>query len=241
MGWAAPAIGLGSSIVGGIQGKGAAKRQEKLARDQMAEEKRRYDQAWGAYQPIMEQAAGSGKRFLQGAEAGIGDLQKFWKPLVGGDRAAIDQFLMPERQAINEGWQATQQNIARMAPRGGGRVSALAGANVKRQGALNDLVFGARKEGANQLRGLSELMGSLGTSNTQGAMSSLAALATGAGNRQSNATMNAMDMYGQRSQGLGQLGSSLGGFLADIFKGKGSGGPTIGPILQGDTGAGNPF
>lgn len=241
----APAIGLASSAIGGIKGKGAAKKQEQTNQANLAEQKRQYEQMWGKLSPIVDQQATAGANFTKGAQQGIGDLQKFWTPLVKGDRSAIDQFLAPERGAINEGWQATNQTLSRMAPRGGGRVSALAGAQVKRQGALNDLVFGARREGANKLQGLAELMGGLGAQNSGQASGALSGMAGGAANRQSNASMNLAGMYGERTQGMGQLGSSLGGFLTDLFKGgsgKSSGGGfNFGIKGQGDTGAGNQF
>lgn len=239
------ALGLGGSLIGGISGKGAAKKQEKLARDQMAQQQKQFDQIWGKLTPGLDYAMETSKPFLQGASQGIADLRKFWQPLVIGDRSAIDQFLAPERSAINQGYASTVGNLARMAPRGGGRVSALAGADVRRQGAMNDLVFGARKEGAGQLKDLAALGGQLGTSTLNTAVGPLAGLLSGAANRQQGASQYLGDIYGSRSQGLGGIGQSLGGFLADLFKGGGSksgGSPGgIGPFLQGDTGAGNSF
>lgn len=241
----APAIGLAGAGIGAFQGKGAAKKQEKALLANQQEQQRQYKEISGKLFPMVDQAGAQGQRFLQGAEQGIGDLQKFWTPLVKGDRSAIDQFLAPERRAINEGYQATNSTLSRMAPRGGGRVSALAGANVKRQGAMNDLVFGSRREGANQLRGLAELLGGLGGQQQGQAMGALTGLAGGAANRQQGATGAVADMYGQRSGGMGQLGSSLGSFITDLFqpgKKSGSGGMTPMPIIgQGDTGAGNSF
>lgn len=226
------AVGLGGSVIGGISGKKAAKKAEAerqqvlqmvmpLLQQQMAGGKAAIEQGG--------QQIGQGAGYLNGAQTGLSDLKKFWQPLVSGDRNAIDQFLAPERRAINQGATATAQSLNRMAPRGGGRVSALAGADVARQGALNDLVFGARKEGANQLAGLNQSSGQLGLGQMGVGASVLGqGLQAGNGayslyNTQSNRQLDAS----QNAQGLlGGIGSSLGGFLADIFKnnGKNSGG-----------------
>lgn len=218
------AVGIGSSIFSGISGKRAAKKQAqkeaemmKLVQGQLAQGKETFG--------IGKEQVGKGAGYLQGAQQGLGDLKKFWQPLVTGDRSAIDAFLAPERRAINQGWQATNQNLFRMAPRGGGRVSALANADVNRQGALNDLVFGARREGANQLANLNQSQGQLG----------LGQLGAGAGilGQGLNAGQGVFGLFGnqtqrtdaanQNAQGLmGNVGSSLGSFLADIFKPKGA-------------------
>ncbi len=184
-------------------------------------QKQQWDQLWGKVGPIADYSFGKGKEFLGGAQEGVQDLESFWKPLMSGDRSAIDKFLALERQAINQGYQATAQNLNRMAPRGGGRVSALAGADVKRQGALNDLVYGARRDAAGERSKLTQLQGNLGLgtlNNTNG----LYGLLNGAGNRQQDASQYLSNIYGQKSQGLGGVGEALGGFLTQLFKPKGA-------------------
>lgn len=225
------AIGLGSSVFSGISGKSAAKKQAKKEAEMMKlvqEQLARGKEAMG----LGKEQIGQGAGYLRGAQQGLGDLKNFWQPLVTGDRSAIDAFLAPERRAINQGWQATNQNLFRMAPRGGGRVSALAAADVNRQGALNDLVFGARREGANQLANLNQNQGQLGLGQ-MGVGASVLGQGLNAGNSvyglYGNQTQRT-DAANQNAQGLlGGVGNSLGGFLADIFKGKGSssgGGPS---------------
>lgn len=216
------AIGLGSSAISGISGKKAAKKQSqkeaemmKLVQAQLAQGK----EAFGFGKDQVGQGAG----YLQGAQTGLGDLKKFWQPLVSGDRSAIDAFLAPERRAINQGFQATSTNLNRMAPRGGGRVSAMANAEVGRQGALNDLVFGARREGANQLSNLNQQQGQLGL----GQMG-VGANVMGQGLGVGNATFGLYGNQANRADAANQsaqqtmsgVGNSLGSFLADIFKNK---------------------
>jgi len=226
------AVGLGSSVFSGISGKGAAKKQAQKEAEMMKlvqEQLGRGKEAMG----LGKEQIGQGAGYLRGAQQGLGDLKKFWQPLVSGDRSAIDAFLAPERRAINQGAQATAQNLYRMAPRGGGRVSALANADVNRQGALNDLVFGARREGANQLANLNQSQGQLGLGQL-GAGASIFGQGVGVGNNvfglYGNQTQRT-DSANQSAQGLlGNVGSSLGGFLADIFKPKGASGGSGGGL-----------
>lgn len=209
------AVGLGGSIIGGISGKGAAKKQQKLAEQQMAMMKPLLDAQIAGSQYALTQS----KPFLEGAGQAATDLQNFWKPLVSGNRSAIDQFLAPERRAINQGYKSVSKNLATFGPRGGGRVSSLANADIARQGALSDLVFGARKTGANQLESLAQLLGSLGTSTLSAGLS---------GGQQGfnllNAQQNrAYDAANRAGGGAASMGQALGNFLGslDLFKQKG--------------------
>lgn len=235
------AIGLGSSVFSGIKGKGAAKKQEKLTAEQYA-----------MLKPLLEaqskggiEAIGSGnslikggQSYLEGSQKGISDLKKFWQPLVTGDRSAIDAFLSPERRAINQGFQATSTNLNRMAPRGGGRVSAMANAEVGRQGALNDLVFGARREGANQMSSLNQQQGQMGLGQ-MGVGANVLGQGLNAGGLLGGVHANQQGIAQGASRDasalMGQVGTSLGEFLTDIFKskGKGSGGGQSGTSSGG--------
>lgn len=226
------AIGLGGSIFSGISGKRAAKKQAQQAAEQYAMLKPLLEaQVKGGQQAIQtgNQQIGQGAGYLSGAQTGLHDLKKFWQPLVSGDRSAIDAFLAPERRAINQGYQATAQNLFRMAPRGGGRVSALANADMNRQGALNDLVFGARREGANQMKDLNQSQGQLGLGQ-MGVGANVLGQGLNAGQTLAgiygNQTARADRASAGAGQQLGDLGQSLGSFLTDLFQPKRSGGGT---------------
>jgi len=205
-------IGLGSSIIGGVQGKGAAKKQEKLAREQMAMLKplidaqiaasqfalgqaqqyypqagrmfgETYDTAMGDrqtamtdYRQLLDQALGrstelynegkgltatgrdllgQSQNYLTGASTALTDLQKFFRPFMEGGATAIDRFLpsaartnelmAPEYGNINQGYRSASENLARFAPRGGGRVSTMARADIDRQKQLSDVFFQGRQ------------------------------------------------------------------------------------------------
>lgn len=231
-------VGLGSSVVGGISGKRAAKREEKRYQEQLAMIKPLIEAQTKGSQFALEQS----KPYLAGAAQGAKDVQGFWTPLMKGDRSAIDQFLAPERRAINQGYKATQQTLARSAPRGGGRISALSNADTARQGQMNDLIFGTRQKAAGANLDVAQLLGSLGTSTLSAGLS---------GGQQGlnllgQLNNRAMNSSSQATNMLGGIGNSLGGFLAEVFKNRGSSGgggrSFMGPIIgQGDTGAGNQF
>lgn len=222
------AIGLGGSIFSGISNKNAAKKQQQQAAEQ-----------WATIKPLIEaQAAGSkyaidaskpflqqGQATLRGATQGVQDLQRFWSPLMGGNRSAIDQFLSPERGQINDARNATLQNIMR-APRGPGRIAAGAMADIAANRQKNDLYFGARREGASQMSNLAQLMGSIGGQQTGAGTGLLGAGLSGGQSAMSlyNSQANrAQDANSTAGASLGKIGTSLGGLISDIFKAKGIG------------------
>lgn len=169
------------------------------------------------------------------------DLRNFYRPLATGDRSAIDAFLSPERRAINQGYQSVQNNIAQFAPRGGGRVAAGINADVQRQGQLSDLVFNARRTGAQGLGQVAGLFGDVagrglagvgqgdsrtgtGFSGIGQGLGAIGQAGSGSGNlfqMLSNSQNQANVLSGQAAGGLGQLGGQLGGLLAGLFGGKG--------------------
>lgn len=217
------AVGLGGSIFSGISGKGAARRQERLAREfldlqrpllQAQTEGARFGLA--AARPLI----GDSTATLRGAGQAARDLQRFWAPLAFGGRSAIDKFLSPERRSINEGYRATINNLTRFAPRGGGRITAMADADRARQGQLSDLTFGARREGASQMANLANLLSSIG--GTQGGVgTSLLGAGLSGGqqgfnllNQQQNRAFGASQAA---SQNWGNIAEGLGDFLSDLL------------------------
>jgi hypothetical protein len=268
------AIGVGGSLIGGIQGKGAAKRQEKLAREQLAQlqpliqaqiamsqfglDKARelypaatnaiqtvYNTATGAYEPLMNEARGkagelygtgkgmltSSLPYLMGAATGLEDLQKFYRPFMFDGQRAIDRFLpskqrteqllAPEFGNINQGYRSASENIARFAPRGGGRVSTLARADIDRQKQLSDTYFQGREGLMNQALGAAFQ----GASGEQNRLNSLQALGLGQGQlglgaigqgnsilgTQGGLALQHLGLGGQAASNLGELASSLFG------------------------------
>lgn len=240
------AIGVGGSIIGGIQGKGAAKRQEKLAQQQLAQlqplinaqvagtqfsldqARQLYPEAaetlrtifgksLGTFDPLVgdyrslldeargrsselygmgkgqigggEQLVGEGRGLLQsslpylsGAANALNDLQQFYRPFMFDGQRAIDRFLpsagrvnqlmAPEFGNINQGYRSAQDNIARFAPRGGGRVSTMARADIDRQKQLSDVFFQGRQGLADRALGAA-FQGAQGEQNRANSLQSL--------------------------------------------------------------------
>lgn len=290
------AIGVGTSLVGGISGKGAAKEQRKLAERQLAQLqplinaqiaasqfgldqaqqlygpaadifKNIYstsmgdrDTAMGDYSRLLEDAItksnemyGEGKGltaegrnlllqsqpYLQGAGTALSDLQKFYRPFMDSGQRAIDAFLPSAARVnetlaadfgnVNQGYRSASENIARFSPRGGGRVSTLARADIDRQKQLSDMFFqgkqnlrdtalGAAFQGAagqqnvaNSLRDLGLGQGQLGLGTIGQGLSTIGTgtniLGTGGG--------LAQNAFGQGLQALG-LGLNAGQGLGNL-------------------------
>lgn len=207
---AGPIAGIGTSIIGGIQGKGAQKRQEQLLKQQMAQlqplinaqtqglqfsldQGRQlfpaaqnaiqtvFNSATGSFEPLMkdyqsmlnnalttqgkfnaegDELMSRGRNLLDSANpqlmgimSGLGDLQASLRPFINEGASAIEKFLpggstlnrllAGQMGDINQGFKSASQNIEAFAPRGGGRISSLANADINRQQQLNQ----ARSQG----------------------------------------------------------------------------------------------
>jgi hypothetical protein len=213
-------IGVGSSLIGGIKGKGEASKQRKLAEKQLAQIQPLLDAQIQGSRFALDKSKGLYGRAegdIQGAGMAIRDLQNFWRPLMSGSRNAIDLFLSPERRAINQGYRSASENIARFAPRGGGRVASLARADIDRQGRLSDLNSGARFQGAGQMKDLAGMLSQLGLGTGSLATGTLQAGLSGG-----QQAYNLLQGQQNRAFGAQPSGASpfkgLGGFLVDIFK-----------------------
>lgn len=298
----APAIGIGTSLIGGIQGKGAAKQQRQLAERQLAQlqplinaqiasSQFGLDQARGMlpratnaietifnkstgmfeplvgdYRSLLEGAQrgqedlfnrgtglmGEGQGllrsslpYLTGASTALDDLQKFYRPFMFDGQRAIDRFLpsaqrtnqlmAPEFGNINQGFRSASENIARFAPRGGGRVSTLARADIDRQKGLSDAFFqgrqglgdralGAAFQGAGGQQNVAQLLQSLGLGqgqlglgtigqglNTINSGTSLLGTKGGLAQNSLAQALQALGIGGQAGESLGRLGlGSLG-------------------------------
>lgn len=274
------AIGVGGSIIGGIQGKGAAKKQEKLAQQQMAmlqplinqqlqalqfanQQGQQlfpmatnaintvFNQATGTFEPLMKdyqamlrEASSSQGKFnaegdaligrgqglldtsqagMMGALSGLGDLEQAYRPFLQDGARAIERFL-PKGQAlnrllsgqfgdINQGYKSASQNIEAFAPKGGGRISSLANADVKRQQDLNAARAGGELN-YGQMALQNFFQGAEGTRNVLGQKAGIAQgqgqLGLGAiGAGQQSKQLGISDFGTKANVGLQQLQSAL--------------------------------
>jgi len=243
------AIGIGSSIVGGIKGKGAAKKQQKLAeqqrqqlmpliQSQIAGSQFGINQAQGLYPQAQamlaeifknalgqsDEALGTSRNlsnmslpYLKGAGSALENLQQFYRPFMFEGQRAIDRFLpskqrteemlAPEFGDINQGYQSASENIAKFAPRGGGRVSSLARGDLDRQKSLSDTFFKGRESLRNSALGAA-FQGAAGEQNRA---NSLQGLGLGIGQLGQNSLSQALQALGlgqNSAQGIGNLGAS---------------------------------
>lgn len=173
---------------------------------------------------------GRGEGYLQGAAAGLGDLQKFYRPFLTEGAAAIDRFLpskgstesllAPEFRQVNEGYQATLNSLQK-APRGGGRLTAFNEADLKRQGDLSDLFFKGRQALGDKALGAG-LQAASGESNRLGQLLQLGGTENQLGLGQIGAGTSllgtegglAQNAFGQSLQSLSQQLSATGGIGA---------------------------
>lgn len=280
-------IGLGTSLISGIQGKGAAKQQRQLAERQLAQlqplinqqilasqfglDTARgllpkatnaietvYNKATGMFEPLVEDyrsllggardreselfgrgtnLMGEGRNlltsslpYLTGASTALADLQKFYRPFMFDGQRAIDRFLpsaqrtnellAPEFGNINQGFRSASENIARFAPRGGGRVSTLAKADIDRQKDLSDVFFQGRQGLANQALGAAFQ----GAQGQQGVAQALQALGLGQGQLGLGTIGQGLNTINTGTSLLGTQGGLAQNSLAQALQALGLGG-----------------
>lgn len=232
------AIGLGGSLFSGISGKKAAKEAKKQQERMMQMVMPLIQAQIAAKQEAVTQGKdllGQTRPYLEQGAGGLSKAIDWWKPLMSGDQRAIDQFLAPERRAINEGYRQSQESITRFAPRGGGRVSSLARADIGRQGQLSDLTFGARRQAVDSTAGLSDQIAKLGLGGIAAGSSLLGSTGNDSSNVLGMLVNQSQNTSNQANAGMGALGNSLGSFLSQIFKPKSGGsygGSTTGGVAN---------
>lgn len=289
------AIGAGSSIIGGIQGKGAAKKQQKLAEQQLRQLQPLIDaqiassqyglntakslfpqatnnlqsifnSATGTFEPLMkdyrsmlddalgksDELYNSGRSltqggagllsgslpYLSGAANALGDLQKFYRPFMFDGQRAIDRFLPGGKQVqdlfatemgnVNQGYRSASENIAKFAPRGGGRVSTLARADIDRQKQLSD-VYSQGKQSLLQLNLNNAFQGAAGEQNVA---NSLSQLGLGQGQLGLGTIGQGLNTIGAGTSLLGTKGGLAQNSLSQALQALGIGGNAAGNLGQ---------
>jgi hypothetical protein len=289
------AIGVGTSLIGGISGKGAAKHQRELAEKQLKQLQplidaqiagsqfglntakqlypqaisniqNVYNKATGAYDPLfkdyqslLSDALGTSKEldnsgrtltqggagilggslpYLSGAANTLGELQKFYRPFMNDGQRAIDRFLPGNKQVqdlfatefgnVNQGYRSASENIARFAPRGGGRVSSLARADIDRQKQLSD-VYSQGKQSLLQLNLQNAFQGAQGQ---QGIANALAQLGLGQGQLGLGTIGQGLNTIGTGTSRLGTEGGLAHNSLSQALQALGIGGQSAGNLGQ---------
>ena len=208
-GFAGPAVGIGTSLLGGVFGGQKTK-------DPSSQEQGLFRQGQGAAGSLVQAGRGlfgQGQQLFQGAS-------QFLTPLLFGDRAAGAAATAPERGAITDVFRGARRNI-REETRGGVRDLALATTARQEAGQKGDLF-------ANLRTGAARTAGSLG----------LGATTRGLQAQEGGANIFAQLAQAMQSGRIdqGQLdtlfaginrqtGIDIGGGIFELLRGLGSGSP----------------
>src|SRR6185436_4132924 len=92
------------------------------------------------------------KAFKFFKESGKGAMD-YWKNILGGDNAAMNEFLGPEVNRISESYSAPLKSLTEAGPRGGGTAGAVGTLQEGKARAMSDLFGKARPEAAKELGG----------------------------------------------------------------------------------------
>jgi len=206
---AMPAAMLGSSIIGGIASNKAAKNASKLSPSEQgalneqtsgaAQQRTQASELYSKFMPYYQQAAG------------------YYGTLLGGNRAALGQQMMPERQGINDAYAGAQTRLDRSGVQGGVRDQAIANMNREKAGRYATLLGSARSGAAGSLASMSSgavnagQSGLAGAMNTQGQISQTGLYNRAYGNQQGLAAgQSAADMIFQILKGIPGAGGKAG-------------------------------
>jgi hypothetical protein len=103
-----------------------------------------------------------GERLLGQGTTNLEQVQSYLRPLVSGDRAAMEQAAAPEINSIAEQQQGSLNTQRNLYPRGGMGAAMTADQPRQLQGDITNFLFGARRSGAEALGTLGGNMASLG-------------------------------------------------------------------------------
>jgi len=181
-----------------------------------------------------DQQAKFGKQDRKQFRNALDPVSQFFQQILGGDRTAISSVLGPEVEATGKQFDAVSKAISQFAPRGGGRNTALAGAEFEKAAKISDLYAKARPAAAQGLETVAGLYGSQATSEGATAMGGLSTALSGLlGLRQQD-----IQKMLANQQFAGGIGQSLGRLLASVLNKGGdktgsSGGTGSNPFLSG--------
>jgi hypothetical protein len=164
----------------------------------------------------------SSQQFQQGRKdwrqfhKALDPVRNWFTDILGGDRTKMMEVLGPEVNATGRQYDAVSKAISEFSPRGGGRTSALAGAEFSKAHDIGELFSKARPMAAQGLEGVAGLLGAQSSGESSTGMSGLSAMLSGI-----------LGMRGQdiskmlaNRQFAGDIGQSLGRLLGQIL-GKG--------------------
>lgn len=164
----------------------------------------------------------TGAGLMQRGDRTLGDVEAYWKPLLAGNRAEMNQALAPETAQITDIYRGAQRNVQRSGVQGAQRDEQLGELNRQRAGQLALMRPTARRDAADALGKygagyLSEGVGLLGE----------AGRAYGAvyGGERGSADQAYGPYAAAQQQNSASLGRGLGGLLFNVASMIPTGGP----------------
>lgn len=171
----------------------------------------------------------SAKQLLPQAEAGLGAANRYYAPLLSGNRQAMMEAIAPEANTIISQYDTAKRAASEFAPRGGGRTATLAELPFAESGAITNLLNTVRPNAAGATADIGKTYGALA--------SSLLTRNTGAASSLLNYSLQSR---GQSFNQAEQIGGSIGTLLYNYLKNLGTSGvttttapTTIGDVISG--------
>lgn len=158
----------------------------------------------------------------------LGQAQSYYSTLLNGNRAAMQQAVSPEANAIADTTKGAQMNLERMGVTGGQKIQAMADLNRQAAGQQGQLTVGVRPAAAQQLTQI----GQIGLGAQTGALSGLSGAASTYSNLLGQSTNIANTQY-QRNQQMGQM---VGGLVSTGLQTYANRNPGGGGVPSGSTG-----
>lgn len=140
----------------------------------------------------------------------------FFKPLLKGDRNAMEEVLGPEISRITSGGDTERRKLSEFMPRGGGSVSASNRISEGEDQAVNNLIFGARPAAAQGLTNLLPIFNSA----SQGSAGLGIGANQGAANINFGLNQESQAERDRKTQAWSGLGQGAGSIAGGIFAGK---------------------
>lgn len=155
-------------------------------------------------------ALGEARQVLPQARETLQGPLEFWETILGGDRQEMLSLLAPEVETIVSQYDTARRNITNLAPRGGGRTTAMAESRFEEAGLIQRLLQESRRMATREITGIGGQLTTLG-------LGELGISTGAAGNLISDLLRRETARRGQNIGALTEVGVGIGEILALIF------------------------
>jgi hypothetical protein len=157
----------------------------------------------------------SAQQLLPQATASLGATERYYAPLLSGNRQSMLEAVAPEANTIISQYDTAKRAAAEFAPRGGGRTTTLAELPFSESGAITNLLNQVRPNAAGATADIGKTYGALA--------SSLLSRNTGAASSLLNYSLASRGQsYGMAEQMGGSIGSLLYNYLKNLSSNSGT-------------------